>query len=270
MSQILAPRSALYMPASNPRAIAKARDLACDMIILDCEDAVPAGLKDEARAAAMEAAETGFGERLCAIRINGVDTREHAADIVAVRQSRADFVVVPKVDNAAFAEELAEKCGKPVLAMIETPLGVLNAPEIATALDVAGLIAGTNDLAATLRLPPSDDRSGLALSLQAIVLSARAAGIWAFDGVCNDLAGSARLEAECHEGRGFGFDGKTLIHPSQIETTNRIWSPTDAEIEDATALMAAAKGGAERFRDRMIETLHVEMAERLLSRAAAR
>jgi (3S)-malyl-CoA thioesterase len=270
MSRILAPRSALYMPASNLRAIAKARDLACDMIILDCEDAVPAGLKDEARAAAVDAAETGFGERLCAIRINGVDTTEHAADIVAVRQSRADFVVVPKVENAALAEELAEKCGKPLLAMIETPLGVLNAPAIATALDVAGLIAGTNDLAATLRLPPSDDRSGLALSLQTIVLSARSAEIWAFDGVCNDLSDSARLEIECHEGRNFGFDGKTLIHPNQIKATNRIWSPTNADVEDAIALVAAAKGGAERFRDRMIETMHVEMAERLLARAAAR
>jgi (3S)-malyl-CoA thioesterase len=266
----LAPRSALYMPASNPRAIAKARDLACDMIILDCEDAVPAGLKDEARAAAVEAAVSGFGDRLCAIRINGEGTKEHAADIVAVRQSQADFVVVPKVESAAYAEEVAEKCGKPLLAMIETPLGVLNAPAIAAALEVGGLIAGTNDLADTLHLPPATDRSGLTLALQAIVLAARASDVWAFDGVCNDLSNSDRLGSECREGRAFGFDGKTLIHPSQIEMTNQIWLPNPVEIEDAESLIAAANGGAERFRDRMIEAMHVEMAKRLLSRIPSR
>ncbi len=267
---VLAPRSALYMPACNPRAIAKARDLDCDMVILDCEDAVPAGLKDEARAAALDASGTGFASKICAIRINGHGTQEHAADIVAVRQSRADFVVAPKVETAAQAEELASLCGKPLLAMIETPLGVLNAPAIASALDVAGLIAGTNDLAASIRLPSSADRSGLVLSLQTIILAARAAGGWALDGVCNALNDTTRLQNECLEGRAFGFDGKTLIHPNQIDLANRTWSPSEAELEEARALVAAAQGGAERFRDRMIETMHVDMAKRILTRAEAR
>jgi (3S)-malyl-CoA thioesterase len=131
---------------------------------------------------------------------------------------------------------------------------------------VAGLIAGMNDLANELRIPPGSGRSGLTLALQSIVLAARDAGIWALDGVFNDLADAAGLQAECEEGRRFGFDGKTLIHPNQIEVTNRIWSPSVAEIEDARALVEAASGGAERFRDRMIETMHVEMAKRLLAR----
>jgi (3S)-malyl-CoA thioesterase len=267
LSDFLPPRSALYMPASNPRAIEKAQGLPADMIILDCEDAVKPGLKDEARSAAVAAAAAGFGDRIVAIRINGEGTGPHAADVLAVRQSNAHAVVVPKVESASQAEELAAKCGKPLFAMIETPRGVINAAAIAAGFDVVGLIAGTNDLADTLRLPPSAGRDGLILSLQVIVLAARSAGIMALDGVCNDLSDSDRLAAECAEGRAFGFDGKTLIHPSQIDTANRIWSPTEAELADAQALIAAASGGAERFEGRMIETMHVDMAKRLLARA---
>lgn len=266
LSEILPPRSALYLPASNPRAIEKARSLAADMILLDLEDAVPEGLKDEARAAAVEACEQGFGGRPVAIRINGVDSDHHEADLAAVCRSDCDYVILPKVESAASAEEVAEKAGKPLLAMIETPKGVLAAAEIAAGFEVTGLIAGTNDLANELRLPDPRDRGGMSLALQAMVLAARAAGVWAFDGVFNDLNDAAGLEAQCREGRGLGFDGKTLIHPNQIDTANRVWSASTAEIEDAKALIAAAQGGAQRFRDRMIETMHVEAARRLLLR----
>lgn len=266
MPEMLAPRSALYMPASNPRAIAKARDLPADMILLDLEDAVPPGLKDEARDAAMAACAHGFGDKLVAVRINGAETSWHAADLAAVLDSECDFVVLPKVETVNAAEEVAEKAGKPLLAMIETPRGVLAAAEIAAGFEVAGLIAGTNDLANELHVPAGQGRSGLGLALQMIVLAARAAGVWALDGVFNDLSNTAALEHECREGRALGFDGKTLIHPNQIETANRLWSPSQAEIEDARALIEAANGGAQRFRDRMIETMHVKMAKRLLAR----
>jgi (3S)-malyl-CoA thioesterase len=267
VAETLPPRSALYLPASNPRAIEKARTLAADMILLDLEDAVPSGLKDEARAAAVEACEQGFGGRPVAIRINGVESDHHQADLAAVCPSECDYVILPKVEDAATAEDIAEKAGKPLLAMIETPLGVLRAAEIAAGFEIAGLIAGTNDLANELHLPDPRDRSGMSVALQCIVLAARSMGIWALDGVFNDLNDPAGLEAQCREGRALGFDGKTLIHPNQIETANRVWSPSASEIEDARALIAAARGGAQRFRDRMIETMHVEMAERLLARA---
>lgn len=263
---MLAPRSALYMPASNARAIEKARGLAADMIILDLEDSVKPENKLAARDAAVAAAAAGFGERICAIRINAAGTEWHRADIFAAAASAADLVVLPKVETPKMAATVAEALGKPLLAMIETPRAVFNAAPIATAAGVCGLIAGVNDLASELRLPPGAGRNGLLLALQMIVLAARAAGGWALDGVFNDLRDGAGLEAECREGRNSGFDGKTLIHPDQIETANRIWSPGAAEIEEARALIAAASGGAERFRDRMIETMHVEAAKRLLAR----
>lgn len=268
VTELLPPRSALYLPASNPRAIEKARTLSADMIILDLEDAVPPGLKDEARQAAMNACETGFGDRMIAIRINGPDTPYHAADLVAVRTASCDLVVLPKVEDRKAAENVAEKTGKPLLAMIETPRGVLRVAAIAEGFDVKGLIAGTNDLANDLHLPADPSRAGLTLSLQAIVMAARASGIWALDGVFNDLANAEGLESECRQGRDFGFDGKTLIHPGQIEIANKAFSPSDQELEDARALIAAASGGAQRFRDRMIEEMHVQTARRMLARAS--
>lgn len=262
---MLPPRSALYLPASNARAIEKARGLPCDLVILDLEDAVAPGMKDEARKGAVDAARQGMGKPV-AIRINGPESQCHAADILAVRNSACDFVVLPKVERPQDAEDAAQKLGKPVMPMIETPRAVINAAAIAAEMDVIGLIAGTNDLAKELRLPPGAGRGGLSLSLQVIVLAARACGRWALDGVFNDLADVQGLEAECHDGRTQGFDGKTLIHPNQVDITNRAFSPSEAEIEDARALIDAASGGAERFRDRMIETLHVEMAKSLLAR----
>lgn len=266
VTEKLPPRSALYLPASNARAIEKARGLPADMIILDLEDAVPEGLKDEAREAALDACRAGFGERLVAIRINGAGTRYHAADIVAVRAAGPDFVVVPKVEDAGTIEDVAQMAGRPVLAMVETPSAILGAAGIAGCPDAAGLIAGTNDLANDLRIPAGADRAGLAMALQTIVLAARASGLWALDGVFNDLRNPDGLAAECAQGRAFGFDGKTLIHPDQIAITNAAFSPSDKEVEDARALVEAATGGAQRFRDRMIETMHVEMAQRLIAR----
>ena len=266
MNKRLAPRTALFLPASNPRAIAKARTLAADMVILDLEDAVRDDAKGAAREAAVAAMAEGFGERIAAIRINAGDTPEHAADVEAVACSAADMVVLPKVEHADVAARVAAAAGKPLLAMIETPAGVLAAPSIAAARGVTGLIAGANDLRATLRIPPSAGREGLELGLQTVVLAARGAGGWALDSVFNALDDEAGLIAECREGRSYGFDGKTLIHPNQIAPANIAFGPSDAEIADARALIAAATGGAERFGGRMVEAMHVAQARALLER----
>ncbi len=257
-------RSMLFLPASNPRAVAKAATLACDMLILDLEDAVPPDLKTAARDAALAALAAGFSGRIAGVRINGAGTEWHEADAAAAAGSAAAFVVVPKAEDAGEVAMLATTLGKPLLAMIETPAGVLAAPAIARAC--AGLIAGTNDLAATLGLPAgAAGRGGLVLALQSIVLAARAAGVPAWDGVFNRLDDAPGLAAECAEGRGFGFDGKTLVHPGQIAAADAAYGPGAAEIEDARALVAAATGGAERFRGRMVEAMHVDAARRLLA-----
>jgi citrate lyase subunit beta/citryl-CoA lyase len=160
---------------------------------------------------------------------------------------------------------VAAAIGKPLLAMIETAQGILSAPEIAG--ECAGLIAGTHDLAADLHLPPHAGRQPLQVALQTIVLAARARGIAAFDGVFNRLDDPDGFGAECEEGRRLGFDGKSLIHPNQIEACNRAFSPSDAELDRARRLVEAATGGAERFEDEMIERMHVAAARRLLERA---
>jgi len=267
MSDLRPRRSALFLPASNPRAVDKARTLPADMILLDLEDAVRDDDKERARAAAIDAVAEGFGDRECAIRINPPTSPWHDADLAAVAASRADYVVLPKAEDADEVARIAAAARRPMLAMVETPAGVLAAPAIARAERIAGLIVGTNDLAAALRLPDGVGRGPMMVALQAIVLAARAADVLAFDGVFNRLDDPAGLEAECHHGRHLGFDGKTLIHPSQIEVANRAFSPSQAELDEARALIAAAIGGAERFRGRMIETLHVEAARRLLASA---
>ncbi|PZU09199.1 CoA ester lyase [Sphingomonas sp.] len=268
MIDLSALRSALYLPASNARAIAKARTLAADLVILDLEDAVPDEAKHDALHAAIAAAEEGGFPGLVSIRINASGTPWHRHEVAAIAASGAvDLVVVPKVESANGIAALAAKLERPLLAMIETPAGVFNAAAIAAGQGVAGLIAGTNDLAATLRLPPGAPRASLSMALQAIVLAARASGGIALDGVWNRLDDPEGFEAECREGRLLGFDGKALIHPSQVEPCIRCFSPDAAEVEEAEALIAAATGGAERFRGRMVETLHVEAAKRLLARA---
>jgi citrate lyase subunit beta/citryl-CoA lyase len=255
-------RSLLFLPASNPRAVEKARGLGADMVVLDLEDAVKPAHKDEARAAAVEAAR-GF-PGLCAIRINSIEPW-HRPDLEAVAASSADYVVVPMTAGPEAPREAARATGKPVLAMIETARGVLGAAAIAP--QTAGLIAGTNDLAADLGLRPGGDRAALVTALQTILLAARAAGVAAFDGVHNRLDDPEGFAAQCCEGRSFGFDGKSLIHPSQIEPANRLFGPAEAEIEAAKRLLAAATGGAERFEGEMIERMHVEQARWVLAKA---
>lgn len=259
-------RSLLFLPASNARAIEKARSLDADMILLDLEDAVKAGDKAEARRMGAEAAAAGFGGRPVAIRVNGPGAWR-ANDIAAVRASAADFLILPKVETAEEVAEASAAAAKPALAMIETAAGVLAAPRIAEV--AVGLIAGTNDLAADLGLPASAGRQGMSHALQAIVLAARASGRAAFDGVYNRLQEDEGLVRECEEGRSFGFDGKTLIHPSQIAAANRLFGPGVDEVDAARRLIAAATGGAERFEGRMIEAMHVAQARAVLDKARA-
>jgi (3S)-malyl-CoA thioesterase len=256
-------RSILFLPASNPRAIEKARSLPADMVVLDLEDAVKPEDKEAARAAAVEAVEQPF-PGLVAIRINSLDPWR-APDATAVAASRADYVIVPRTAGADEVRRAAAETGKPMLAMIETALGVINAAAIAS--ETVGLIAGTNDLAADLGIPPGGGRAALITGLQAVLLAARAARVAAFDGVYNRLDDSEGFAAECAQGRAFGFDGKSLIHPNQIEAANRLFGPTEEEVETARRLVAAATGGAERFEGEMIERMHVEQARKLLARA---
>lgn len=258
-------RSLLFLPASNPRAIEKARSLDADMVVLDLEDAVKEEDKAAAREAAVAATKEGFGDRFVAVRVNPTGTRLFGEDVVAVRHSAADLIVLAKAESAKQVHDAGWLMGKPVLAMVETPQAVIDAAAIAPAS--AGLIAGTNDLAAGLGLPPSENRGGLVYALQRIVLAARAGGVAAFDGVYNRLEADDGLAAECAQGRAWGFDGKSVIHPSQIATVNRIFSPGEEEIEAAERLIAAATGGAERHEGRMIEALHVAEAHGILAKA---
>ena len=261
---LFAVRSLLFLPASNARAIAKAREAGADLVILDLEDAVKPEDKDAARQAAVEAVSTPWPVPV-AIRVNGVGTEWHSVDLDAVAQSNADLVVVPRAISAHLVRGIAETVSKPTLAMIETAAGVVAANEIAS--ESAGLIAGTNDLRADLRLPLDATREPISTSLQLIVLAARAAGIVVFDGVFNNLEDSDGFSREAEEGRRLGFDGKSLIHPNQIAPCHRAFAPSDSELERAHALIDAFQGGAERFGNEMIERMHVEAAERVLERA---
>jgi len=261
---LFAVRSLLFLPASNPRAIAKARDAGADLVILDLEDAVKAQDKNAARRAAVEAVANDWSMPV-AIRINGVGTEWHSLDLDAVAQSPADLVVVPRAISEHLMRDVAATTDKPVLAMIETAAGVLAAGQVARSC--AGLIAGTNDLRADLRLPIDATREPISTALQMVVLAARAAGIAAFDGVFNGLDDPNGLAREAADGRRLGFDGKSLIHPSQIAACHAAFAPSEAEIDRARALVEAFNGGAERFGNEMIERMHVETARRVLERA---
>jgi citrate lyase beta subunit len=263
-ADLFAVRSLLFLPASNPRAIAKARQAAADLVVLDLEDAVKPEDKGAARSAAVEAVATAWPVPV-AIRMNGVGTEWHSLDLDAVARSNADFAVVPRAASARLVREIAEAVSKPVLAMIETAAGVLGAAEIAR--ESAGLIAGTNDLRADLRLPLDATREPISASLQLIVLAARAGGVAVFDGVFNNLEDSGGFLNEAEEGRRLGFDGKSLIHPNQIAPCHEAFAPSAAELERAKALIDAFQGGAERFGNEMIERMHVEAAQRVLARA---
>ncbi len=256
-------RSLLFLPASNPRAIAHARESDADLVILDLEDAVKPEDKESARAAAVEAI-AGDWPMPLAIRVNGAQSQWHGPDVVAVMHDKPDLVVVPRVESKQELGFVRNQTGLPVLAMIETAKGVLNATTIAH--EASALIAGTNDLAADLRVPRGAGRAPLQTSLQTILLAARAEGIPAFDGVYNVLDDDEGFIAEAEEGRRLGFDGKSLIHPSQIGPCHDAFAPGEEEIAHAERLLAAATGGAERFEGEMIEHMHVEAARRLLER----
>src|SRR5438874_1662406 len=263
---LFAVRSILFLPAFNPRAIAKAREAGADLVVLDLEDAVKPDDKSAARKAAVKAVAEEWPAPV-AIRINGVGTGWHSLDVDAVARSEADLAVVPRAISAHLVSGLAKTIGKPVLAMIETAAGVLAAAEIAQAC--AGLIAGTNDLRADLRLPLDATREPISASLQMIVLAARAAGVAAFDGVFNGLEDPDGFLREAEAGRRLGFDGKSLIHPDQVAPCHQAFAPSATEIERAKALVAAFHGGAERFGNEMIERMHVEAAQRVIARTSS-
>jgi citrate lyase subunit beta/citryl-CoA lyase len=269
-------RSALFMPASNARAIAKARTLDSDVVILDLEDAVAPDLKASARDAAVAAiAEGGFDARELVVRVNGLDTEWGAADCAAIGQARPDAILLPKISTPAdlAAARSAVASDVPLWAMIETCAAVLNIAALSSAARAHGLtclIAGTNDLAKEMRCRPDAARTPLQAALALIVMAARAAGIVALDGVCNVLEDGSVLAAECAQGALFGFDGKTLIHPAQIAAANCAFGASDQQLDWARAVVAAfalpenADKGAIRVNGEMIERLHLAEAVRLL------
>ncbi|WP_294273959.1 CoA ester lyase [uncultured Sphingomonas sp.] len=272
-------RSALFLPASNPRAIAKARTLPSDAVILDLEDAVAPDAKAMAREAAVAAIrEGGFGERVLVVRTNGPDTPHAADDLAALAETRPAAVLIPKVDDVATLAAARAALGPdvPLWAMIETCRGILSLGAIArsaTELGLTALVAGTNDLAKDMRLPsPPAPEALLPLRVQ-IVVAARSVGLVALDGVCNALDAPERLAAECAEGRRLGFDGKTLIHPNQIAAANAGFGPDEAEIAWAQRVVEAftdpaqAALGAIRLDGQMVERLHLAEAERILALA---
>ncbi len=273
-------RTALYMPASNARAIAKARTLDCDVVILDLEDAVAPDEKARARQQVVDEVRAGgFGTRELVVRINALDTPWGAEDAAAVRAIGADAVLVPKVSSvaelAAIRAALGED-GPAIWAMIETCAGVLALPALAAAageMRLAALVAGTNDLAKEMRCRPGADRMPLVPALAGIVMAARAAGLVALDGVCNALDDPERLAAECAQGAMLGFDGKTLIHPVQIDAARAAFGPSAAELAWARAVIAAfavaenADKGAIRLGGQMVERLHLAEAEALVAMA---
>lgn len=263
-------RSALYLPASNARALEKARSLPCDALIFDLEDAVAPSAKAAARGALAQALTAGgYGGRYRMVRVNGRGSDEFHAD--SALAPLADALVIPKVNSPADLEGIAA----PLWAMLETPQGVLNAAAIAAHPAVVGLILGTNDLLKDLRAKATPDRQALWASLGWAVLAARAAGKLVLDGVLNALDDPAALKAECEQGRRMGFDGKTLIHPAQIDMANTVFGPSPEELSEAEALIAAhraamAQGQAVAvYKGRIVEALHVAEAERLLALALA-
>ncbi|MCB0970895.1 MAG: CoA ester lyase [Acidimicrobiales bacterium] len=272
------------MPGANERALEKAKGLDADALILDLEDAVAPDAKAEARERVCAlVAEGAYGDREVAIRVNGLGTDWHEADIAAAAAAGPRAVVVPKVDSVADVATLVgelEAGGAPehtkLWAMVETPRAMLDAAQIAAASDrLTVLVMGTNDLAKELHAEHVPGRQPLLTGLGLCVLAARAAGKVILDGVYNDVRDPEGFAAECLQGRQMGFDGKTLIHPSQIEPCNETWAPDPDAVEDARALIATfeeavAEGrGVVTHNGRMIENLHVETARRTLAVADA-
>ena len=271
-------RSVLYMPASNERALEKAKTLVVDGLILDLEDAVGPDDKDAARENACAAARSrDYGHREVTIRVNGLGTQWHDADLEAACAAGPDGIVVPKVGSADEVRALVdamERHGAPehtrLWAMVETPGAVLDARAIAAASDrLAVLVLGTNDLVKELQARFVPGRAPLLTALSTVVLAARDAGVAVLDGVYNDVRDLEGFEAECRQGRDWGFDGKTLIHPGQITPCNEAFAPSRADVDDARGLLDAWEAGAGRgvvtYDGRMVENLHVDVARRILA-----
>ena len=285
MAQIVRPRrSVLYMPGANTRALEKARSLPADALIFDLEDAVAPDAKAAARANVVAAAQSrSYGKREIAIRCNGLTTEWGKADIAAIATSGADAILVPKVESAAEVAGVVaqlDASGAPpsmmVWAMMETPRGILRAEEIAGSHPrLALFIMGTNDLVKDMRARHTPMRLPMVTALGLGMLAARAWGLTILDGVYNDIKDEAGFRAACQQGLEMGFDGKTLIHPGQIEPCNEVFAPSSSELEMAGRIVTAfrqaqAEGkGVVTVDGRMIENLHVEQAERALALAAA-
>ncbi|RYH04552.1 CoA ester lyase [Salipiger sp. IMCC34102] len=267
-------RSALYIPGSKPRALDKARGLPCDAILFDLEDAVAPDAKVGARGTLAEALEEGgYGARLRLVRINGFDTDWGRDDAATFARAPCDGLLIPKVDGPADLDAVAEVAPDLALwAMIETPLGVLNAQTICAHRRLEGIVMGTNDLAKDLT---AWGRGGLRTALQHSLLAARAAGIVAIDGVYNAYTDEDGLRAECEDGRDTGFDGKSLIHPAQIAVANAAFGPTEEEITLARRQIeafdaAVADGqGVAVLDGRIVENLHIVTARATLAKAQA-
>ncbi|WP_028473831.1 HpcH/HpaI aldolase/citrate lyase family protein [Nocardioides alkalitolerans] len=286
MTEFRPRRSVLYMPSSNAKALEKAKTLPVDGIIFDLEDAVAPEAKTTARASAAAAVRSGeYGRRELAIRLNGIGTQWHDDDLVAACQAGPDAIVVPKVDSAEEVRGLVaamEAAGAPehtrLWAMIETPVAVLDVRSIARAsARLAVLVLGTNDLVKELYAEHVPGRAPILPSLHLALLAARAAGISIIDGVYNDVKDTEGFIAECRQGRDMGFDGKTLIHPGQVEGANAAFAPSAHAVEEALGLIqvwedahaADAGSGVVTFNGRMVENLHVESARRTLDVHAA-
>jgi citrate lyase subunit beta/citryl-CoA lyase len=276
-------RSVLYMPAANERALEKAKSIPCDAIIFDLEDAVAPDAKPAARDRAAAAVRSGeYGRRELTIRCNGLTTPWGEDDLAAAAAAGPAAVVVPKVDSVGYVDEVVTRLDRgsasgliPIWAMIETPTAILDVRAIAAHPRVDALVIGTNDLARELRAPLVPGRANLVPYLANALLAAREAGTAALDGVYNDVTDLAGFEAECRQGVELGFDGKTLIHPSQVEPANRSWSPSADEVElarriiDAFTAAEADGRGVVTVDGRMIENLHVANARRTLAVADA-
>lgn len=271
-------RSVLYMPGSNDRALEKARTLPVDGLILDLEDAVGPDHKEAAREKACAAAASGdYGSREVTIRVNGLGTRWHDDDLEASCAAGPDAIVVPKVDSADEVRGLVaaiERHGAPektrLWAMVETPRSVLDVGEIASASPRLGaLVIGTNDLAKELGARHVPGRAPLLTALSMALLAARRSGIAILDGVWNDVHDLAGFEDECRQGRDMGFDGKTLVHPGQVAPCNEVFAPSAAELERARELLeawtAGGSAGVVTHRGAMVESLHVDIARRVIA-----
>lgn len=271
-------RSVLYMPSSNARALEKAKSLPVDALILDLEDAVAPADKPAARDAACAAVTSGeYGERELTIRVNAIGTQWHDDDMAAVAQAGPAGVVVPKVSSADEVRRLVaalEAAGAPestrLWAMVETPTAVLDVREIARASDrLAALVIGSNDLVKELQADHVPGRAPLLTALSWSLLAAREAGVAILDGVYNDVRDAEGFRAECEQGRDLGFDGKTLIHPGQVEVCNEVFAPSADAVEDAKGVLAAweegAGSGVVTYGGKMVEQLHVDVAQRVLA-----